>query len=73
MLSHWTSGGDYLHELPWEEVRLFGKPLSSNPSLQELEDLETNVLSLLGRLVPDYPYQNHPLSLFALPADDDLF
>lgn len=70
-LSHWTGGGPYLHEQRWEELRVIGKPLSSIVSLQELEDLEANVLSLLKRLVPDYLYQNHPLSLFALSADDE--
>ncbi|NGX55634.1 MAG: hypothetical protein KR126chlam2_01273 [Chlamydiae bacterium] len=66
-----TGGGDYLQKANYNQKRYLGKPTSSLLSVQQLENLEANVVSLLKRLVPGYPFENHPLCLLALPYEDE--
>lgn len=51
VLAFFTSGGLYLEEVQVEERRYVGKKCPSLPSLQELDDLEANVLSLLKKMI----------------------
>lgn len=71
LLTLLTSGGDYLQEASYNQKRYLGKSTSSLLSVQQLENLEANVVSLLKRLVPGYPFENHPLCLLALPSEED--
>lgn len=62
-----TNGGLYLREVVHEKMRYLGKCTSSPiASVSELDNLEANILSLLKRLVPDYPYAEKPLVMIAL-------
>lgn len=58
LLTLFTSGGDYLEFLQLEDMRFLGKKCPSLPSLQDLEDLNLNIRSLLLRLAPDYLLQD---------------
>lgn len=55
---------DYLSEVTHEGVRYLGKfadPLSIN----EISLLQSNIYSILKKMVPSYPYEKVPLILFA--------
>ena len=54
---------DYLQELMIADNQYLGKYLEKPANLSELELLEANIYSLLGKLVPDYPYSKQPLHL----------
>lgn len=62
-----TGGGDYLSKVTVSNVKYLGKFASSLVSLEELENLESNILSLLKRLVPDYPFRTNVPVLLTLP------
>src|SRR5690606_17887881 len=58
--------GEYLVEVQHEGLRFLGKPCPAQVSLQELEQLELNIYSLLKKLVQVVPYNEAPLYLFPL-------
>ncbi len=55
LLSLYMSGGNYLSAVSLKEQRYFGKPAPLSSSVNQLENLETHLLSLLRKLVPEYP------------------
>ncbi|MEC7839929.1 MAG: hypothetical protein VX777_07805 [Chlamydiota bacterium] len=57
----------YLHRVRHNGKVYLGKFLGDKSDLQNLRDVETNIYSLLGRLVPTYPCEETPLRLF--PAE----
>jgi hypothetical protein len=63
--------GEYLAQINYEDSSYLGKSLGPLVELQNLELLEANVYSLLRRLVPDYPYERHPLILLPISINRD--
>lgn len=59
---------DYLQKIESEGVVYLGKCIASPFDMAGLESLETNITSLLKRLVVDFPYEEHPLLLLALSS-----
>lgn len=59
---------DYLQKVDYQEMSYLGKCLETPFDLRGLDTLQANIDSLLKRLVPDFPYQDHPLRLFSLPS-----
>jgi hypothetical protein len=57
---------EYLQEIEHEELGYLGKFLGPSISLSSLELIENNVISLLRKLVPNFPYEENPLLLFAV-------
>jgi hypothetical protein len=57
-------GEEYLHEILYRERPYLGKFVPPLSDLSSIESLEINIYSLLRKLVPDYPYAEHPLTLF---------
>lgn len=51
------SGGDYLSPLDHGSKRYLGKFPSSCPTIEELELLEGNVISLIKKIAPRYPFE----------------
>jgi hypothetical protein len=67
LLSAFIQGDEnYLKEIVYEKKKYLGKYISNPADLQTLELLQENIYSLLKRLIPDYPYQNTPLSLLPI-------
>lgn len=56
----------YLREITYDNVRYLGKVVGNVYELIALDSLEANILSLLKRLVDDYPYEQNSLHLFPL-------
>lgn len=54
---------DYLQEAHAQGQSYLGKCLAPLPTLDQIEDLEKHVLSLLKKLVPHYSYSQNPLLL----------
>lgn len=65
LVSLLTSGGDYLQKFSTGGQDFLGKEISCAPNLEELESLEANLISLLKKLSPDYPFHINPPKLFA--------
>lgn len=55
----------YLEEKEMESVRYLGKRLDSPFLFSSLDNARENILSLLKRLVPSFPYEKYPLQLIA--------
>jgi hypothetical protein len=61
---------EYLQDISHQGRCYLGKYLLSYPSLDQLEDLEKHLLSLLKRLTPRYSFTQNPLVLLTLPIPD---
>lgn len=59
---------DYLQQIECDGVFYLGKSLETPYDMAALDALQTNVYSLLKKLIPDYPYEQHPLLLLPLPS-----
>lgn len=59
---------NYLIEIQYENVRYLGKKCGELMDMDSLELAENNVYSLLGKLVPEYPYDQNPLTIFSIPC-----
>jgi hypothetical protein len=57
---------EYLQEISHLGKRYLGKYLPPFPTLDQLEDLEKHLLSLLNKLAPHYPFVNTPPVLVIL-------
>lgn len=55
LLSHFTSGGDYLQSLLHQNKRYLGKSYPPLLSFQEIEECEAHLKSLLKRLTDTDP------------------
>lgn len=60
LLSLFLEGGDYLSEFSHKNRRYLGKPVPLSTSINQLENLEIHLLSLLRKLAPEYPFSNNP-------------
>lgn len=58
---------EYLQKIEHDGVFYLGKCLESPFDLKDADSLQANLLSLLKKLVPDYPYDQNPIVLIALP------
>lgn len=56
----------YLREVTYNNVKYLGKAAGKVNELTALDLLEANIISLLKKLVSDYPYQQNSLHLFPL-------
>lgn len=63
---------DYLQEIESEGIKYLGKYLDSPFDMANLDSLETNIYSLLKRLIPDYSYEEHPLLLLPVIIESSL-
>lgn len=60
----------YLQQIESEGVIYLGKYLGPSVETSSLDFSQTHIYSLLKKLVPDYPYEQHPLLLLAVPCND---
>lgn len=58
LVTLFTGGGDYLERRFDGEKSYLGKQCHAFPTLQELEDLEANITSLIQRLAPHLHLKN---------------
>ncbi len=63
-----TSVSPYLQQVENEGAIYLGKYLGSSVEASLLDALQAHVYSLLKKLIPHYPYEEHPLVLLALPV-----
>ena len=59
---------NYLSEISHKGQRFLAKNLGSLIDFQALESAQIHIYSVLKKLIPDFPYNSHPLVLLALPA-----
>lgn len=57
---------DYLQQVTHDGISYLGKQLEKTIDLRTLDALEVHIFSLLKRLVPEYPYENTPLTFLPL-------
>lgn len=60
---------EYLKQATYKDVIYWGKNVGEIGDVDKLELLESNIYSILKKIVPDYPYQEIPLLLFPLVSD----
>ncbi len=66
LVALFTKGGDdYLETVEHHGQRYLGKCVGENADLARITLVEANIMSLLRRLVPDYPYQETPMLVLA--------
>jgi hypothetical protein len=56
----------YLQYSTFEQRRYLGKKTGGIPDIDTLELLQSNVYSLLRRMIADYPYGENPLYIFPI-------
>lgn len=60
----------YLQQIENEGRGYLGKSIGSSVELGALEAFQSHIYSLLKKLVPIFPYEEYPLLLLALPAQN---
>lgn len=60
----------YLQKIENEGIEYLGKYLGSSIEMAALEMAYSHVYSLLKKLIPHFSYEQHPLLLLALPAQN---
>lgn len=65
-------GGDYLQEIQYQGMDYLGKWVENPSTLHQISLLEEHILSLLKKLVVEYPYQNESLNLFPIPFNETI-
>lgn len=55
---------DYIQKIDYEGLPYLGKHLGSPVEFNQIDLVKENVISLLRKMVPNYPYENIPLVLF---------
>lgn len=55
----------YLQQIENDGVIYLGKSLGASVDMAALDGASSHVMSLLKKLVPNFPYEQHPLVLFA--------
>lgn len=58
------NGEPYLQEICFHSTRYLGKFAGKGSHLSDLDLLDTNIYSILKKLVPQYPYKDTSLVLF---------
>ncbi len=69
LISLFVGKEEYLQEISHQGKRYLGKYLPSFPTLDQLEDLEKHVVSLLNKLTPRYPFSKNPPVLVTLVSN----
>lgn len=59
---------EYLRQVAYQDVVYWGKNIGEICDVDKLELIESNIYSLLKKIVPDYPYAETSLLLFPLVA-----
>lgn len=57
---------DYLQEICYKNVSYLGKQIGQKTDLTALDLTQNHILSLLRKLVPNYPYDTKNLLLFVI-------
>lgn len=70
LVAHFTKGGDYLQEISFQDQLYLGKAAPLLASMQQLEDLEAHIRSILARLVPSSFLNQQDLMALAIPLLD---
>lgn len=60
----------YLQELMDAHERYLGKYITGAIDLPELELLQSNIYSLLNKILPGHPYQEQELIILAVPCKE---
>jgi hypothetical protein len=60
----------YLQKIENEGMEYLGKSLGPSIDIATLEMSYSHIHSLLKKLIPHFPYEQHPLLLLALPAQN---
>lgn len=68
--SLFMGGGDYLTEITHSQQRYIGKPIPLSIPVNQLENLEEHILSLLRKLTPEYAFSKNPPVLVTYLDDD---
>lgn len=58
---------EYLEEVSFQGKEYLGKYIPSYPTIEELENLEKHLLSVLKQLTPSYPFSHNAPVLITLP------
>ncbi|MBA2368332.1 MAG: hypothetical protein H0V82_04825 [Candidatus Protochlamydia sp.] len=58
----------YLQEITYADNIYLGKNLGQMTEVKALESFQDHLLSLLKKLVPDYPYSKNSFVLLAIPS-----
>jgi hypothetical protein len=59
----------YLQQIEDKGIVYLGKSLGSSIEMTALESMQSHIYSLLRKLIPHFPYEQHPLLLLAIPAE----
>ncbi|MFZ0565512.1 MAG: hypothetical protein WAM28_04940 [Chlamydiales bacterium] len=70
LVSLFTGGGDYLKNILLNNRSYLGKFVSPAPTYERLESIQLNILSLLRKLAPLYPFNEDSLVLLAISKDE---
>ena len=57
---------DYLQQIENEGIVYVGKCINPPLELASLDSLEIHIYSILKKLIPDYPFEQHPLIVLAI-------
>ncbi len=60
LVSLLMSGGDYLSEISLDNQRYLCKPIPLSTTVNQLENIEIHLLSLLRKLAPNYSFAKNP-------------
>lgn len=62
--------GPYLKKIEYGNQSFLGKSVGSSADIAKIKLLEANIFSILAKILPDYPFKNDPLLLFATTLRD---
>lgn len=65
-----NQSSEYLQKREYCGISYLGKCMETPYEMAALDFLQTHVYSLLKKLIPDYPYDQHPLVLLPLSSRD---
>lgn len=63
----------YLQKIEHEGIEYLGKYLGSSIDMATLDLSYSHIVSLLKKLIPQFPYEQNPLFLLALPSQNSSF
>jgi hypothetical protein len=65
MVKNFINNTAYLKKVSFDEMEYLGKEVGGKTTLESLDLLEKNIISLLKKAVPHFPYGETPLYLIA--------
>lgn len=69
LIKNFIGQKDFLQKREFEGMEFLGKEIKTLETLAGVSLVEEHIISLLSRLVPDFPYSETPLYIFPL-ADE---